>query len=52
MFLFFHIIIPAVIAQIFHPFAELVIPIGTPNKKAEIEIYSVIVEAKIRKFSI
>ena len=53
MFLFlFHILIPAVIAQIFYPFAELVIPIGTPNKEAEIEIYSVIVEAKIRKFSI
>ena len=56
LFFFFLIInlyylIPAVIAQIFNPIAELVIPIGMPTKeaKAEIEIYPVIVEAKIRK---
>ena len=44
-------LIPAVIAQIFNPIAELVIPIGKPIKeaKAEIEIYPVIVDAKIRK---
>ena len=55
-FLFFFLIIdkfffiPAGIAQIFHPIAELVIPIGIPSKegKIEIEIHSVIVEAMIR----
>ena len=38
------------IAQIFSPISELVIPIGIPTKesKAEIEIHSVIVDAKIR----
>ena len=45
------LLVPAVIAQIFSPIAELIIPIGTPNKeaKAEIEIHPVIAEAKIRK---
>ena len=45
---------PAVIAQIFNPIAELVIPLGIPNKetKAEIEIHPVTAEAKIRKCSI
>ena len=40
--------IPAVIAQIFYPIAELVIPIGIPVKEvqAEIEIHPVIAEAK------
>ena len=59
-FFFFFLIIdsyfltPAVIIQIFSPIAELVIPIGIPNKeaKAEIEIHPVIVEAKMRKCSI
>ena len=60
-FFFFLIInicflIPAVIAQIFNPIAELVIPIGIPNKepKAEIkiEIHLLTAEAKIRKCSI
>ena len=58
VFYFFLIIdlcflIPAVIAQIFNPIAELVIPKGIPIKeaKAEIEIYPVILEAKIRKCS-
>ena len=43
-------LIAAVIAQIFNPIAELVIPTGIPNKeaKAEIEIYPVIVETKIK----
>ena len=40
--------------QIFNPIAELVIPIGIPIEevKTEIEIHPVIVEGKIRKFSI
>ena len=60
MFLFlilnsdFYFLIPAVIAQIFNPIAELVISIGIPIKeaKAEIEIHPAILEAKIRKCSI
>ena len=59
-FLFFFLIIdlyfliPATIAQILNPIAELVIPIEIPSKeaKAEIEIHPLIVEAKIRKCSI
>ena len=58
-FLFFLIIdlyflIPAAIAQIFNPIAELVIPIGIPTKEAKVEIktHPVNVEAKIRKSSI
>ena len=49
-----YFLIPAVIAQIFNSFAELVIPIGIPIKEAktEIEIHSVIEEATIRKCSI
>ena len=49
-----YFLIPAVIAQSFHPIAELVIPIGIPSKEAkvEIEIHPVIVKAKIRKCSI
>ena len=49
-----HILIPVVIAQIFNPIAEPVIPIGIPSKeaKAETEIHPVIVEAKMRKCSI
>ena len=49
-----YFLIPAVIAQIFNPITELVIPIGIPTKeaKAEIETHPVIVEAKIRKCSI
>ena len=49
-----YFLVPALIAQIFNPIAELVIPIGTPNKeeKAEIAIHPEIVEAKIRKCSI
>ena len=43
-------LIPAAIAQIFNPIAELVISTGLPSKeaKAEIEIHPVTVEAKIR----
>ena len=49
-----YFLIPAVIAHIFNPIAELVIPIGVPIRevKAEIEIHLVNVEAKIRKSSI
>ena len=49
-----HFLIPAVIAQVFNPIADLVIPIGIPSKetKTEIEIHPVIVEAKIRTCSI
>ena len=59
LFLFFlindlYILISAVIAQIFNPLAELVIPTGIPSKEAklEIEIDLVTAEAKIRKCSI
>ena len=47
----FYFLIPAAIAQIFNPIAELVIAIGIPTKeeKAEMKTHSVIVEAKIRK---
>ena len=49
-----NLLIPAAIAQIFNPIAELLIRIGIPNKeaKAEIKIHPIIVEAKIRKCSI
>ena len=47
-----YFLIPAAIAQIFHPIAELVIPIGLSSKeaKAEIQIHPVIAEAKTRKY--
>ena len=50
----FYFLIPATIAQIFNPIAELLIPIGIQSKeaKAKIEIHPVIVEVKIRKCSI
>ena len=49
-----YFLIPAVIAHIFNPIEELVIPLGVPIReaKAEIEIHLVNVEAKIRKSSI
>ena len=49
-----YFIVPAPIAQLFNPIAELVIPIGAPNKeeKAEIAMHPETVEAKIRKCSI
>ena len=48
-----YFLIPVVIAQIFIPTAEFVIPIGMPNKeaKAEIETHPVTEEAKISKCS-
>ena len=47
-------LIPAVIAQIFHAIAELVVPIGIPSNeaKAKIEIRPVVAEAKVRKCSV
>ena len=47
-------LIVKVIAQIFNPVVELVIPIGIPTKeaKAEIETHPAIAEPKIRKCSI
>ena len=49
-----YFLISLVIAQIFNPIAELVIPIGIPIKesKAEIEIHPAFVKAKIRQCSI
>ena len=49
-----YFLIPAVIAQIFNPIAELIIPIGIPTKKAraEMETHPVIVEIKVSKCSI
>ena len=49
-----YFIVPAPIAQLFNPIAELVIPIGATNKeeKAEIAMHPETVEAKIRKCSI
>ena len=46
-----HFLIAVVIAQIFHPIAELIIPIGIPTKeaKAEMEIHPVTVKSKIKK---
>ena len=44
-----YILISTVTAQVFNPFAELIIPIGIPGKEAntEIEIHSVTLETKI-----
>ena len=49
-----YFLIHVVIAQIFNPIAELVIPIGIPTNetKAETGTHSVIVEAKLTKCSI
>ena len=49
-----YFLIPAVIAHIFNPIAEVVIPIGIPTKeaKAEIKTHPVIAKAKLRKCSI
>ena len=46
-----YVFITVVIAQIFNPITELVIPIRIPIKEAkvEIEINPVIVDAKIKK---
>ena len=49
-----YFLITAVIAQIFNPIAELVIPIGILSKEAKVKIktHPVIAEAKIRNCSI
>ena len=49
-----HFLIPAAIAQILNPIAELVVPVGISKKeaKAEVEIHPVIPEDKIGKGSI
>ena len=45
---------PVIIAQMFNPIAELVIPIRIPTKQEEeeMEIHPLIVEDKIRKYSV
>ena len=54
IFIDLYFLIPGVIAKIFNPFPELVIPIGIPIKeaKAETEIHLIIAEAKIRQLLI
>ena len=55
LFLFLnYFLIGAVIAQIFNPTEELITPIGLPTKEAktEMEAHQVILEPKIRKYSI
>ena len=49
-----YFLIHAVIAQIFNPIAELVIPIGIPTKeaKSEMQTHLVIVEITISKCSV
>ena len=49
-----YFLICAAIAQFFNPVTELVIPTGISSKegKVEIEVNTVIVNAKIRKYSI
>ena len=49
-----NLLIPAVIAHIINPIAELVIRTGIPTKeeRADMETHSVIIEPKIRKCSI
>ena len=49
-----YVLVPAVIAQVFNPTAELVTTIGISPKEAKvaIEIHTVIVEAKRRKCSV
>ena len=59
-FFFFFLVInlyflnPTVIVQISNPIAEFEIPTGTPNKeaKAEVEKHPVMIETKIKKYSI
>ena len=53
LIIYFYFLIPAVIAQIYNPFAKLIIPIGIPIKeaKAGMETHPVIVEITISKWS-
>ena len=50
LFIDLYFLIPAVITQIFNRIAELVIPIGIPNKeaKAEMETHPVIIDVFFR----
>ena len=54
LFIDIYFLIPAVIAQIFNPIAEVTIPIGIPTKevKEEIETHPVTTKAQINKCSI
>ena len=54
IFIDLHFLILAIIAQVFNPVTELVIPIGISTKeaKAETETHAVVVKDKIRKCSI
>ena len=45
-----YILIPSIITQIFNPVAEIVIPIGIPNK--EMETNPVIVEISVSQWSV
>ena len=49
-----YFLIPAVIAEIYNPIAELVIPVGIPTKeaKAEMKTHPVILEITRSKWSI
>ena len=50
LFLIIDFLIPAVIAQLFNPIAELTMPIGIPTKEAS--VYPVTGETKISKCSV
>ena len=54
IFIDLYFLILAIIAQVFNPVTELVIPIGISTKEAEAEMetHPVVVKAKIRKCSI
>ena len=54
LFIDLYFLILAIIAQVFNPVTELVIPIGISTKEAEAEMetHPVVVKAKIRKCSI
>ena len=49
---YLYFLIPIVVAEIFNPIAELVIPIGIPTKetKEEMQTHPVIVKAKRRSY--
>ena len=53
IFIDLYFLILAIIAQVFNPVTELVIPIGISTKEAEAEMetHPVVVKAKIRKCS-
>ena len=53
IFIDLYFLILAIIAQVFNPVTELIIPIGISTKeaKAEMETHPVVVKAKIRKCS-